>query len=348
MMATEPQSPIDDALLGKYLAGEASQPEVERVRHWLTRPANQREFDRFTRIWNTAADLNRPDTVNTEAAWQRVKTQMHRSPKAAPADTSVRPLTDPTPKRANDWRFYGRIAAMLTLAVLAGVSVWRFTRSGESLNAVARLSASSSNTTRRLTLPDGSQVLLNRHSRLTYPATFTDSTRDVALTGEAFFEVAHDPRHPFRVRAGGAVVRVLGTSFNVRTAGDSVQVAVRTGKVQLAAPRQAVVLTPNQQATYLATTDTIRRPVPLNANRLAYQTGQLSFTNTSLAEVVQTLRDVYDIDIRLSTPALGRCRLTADFGKESIDAILAVVAETLSLTVQREGEARILTGTGCE
>lgn len=344
-MATEPQSPIDDALLGKYLAGEASQAEGERVRHWLTNPANQREFDRFSRIWHTATHLNSPERVNTEAAWQRVKTRMHNNTTVAPSANSPLPLTQ-IPTRT-PWRTYGRVAAMLTLIILAGVSVWRYTRSADSSPSVARLSASSTNATRQLTLPDGSQVLLNRHSRLTYPATFADSSRDVALTGEAFFEVAHDARHPFRVRAGGVVVRVLGTSFNVQTRGDSVQVAVRTGKVQLATPRQAVVLTPNQQATYLATTDTIRRPVALNANRLAYQTGKLSFSNTSLAEVVLILRDVYDTDIRLSAPTLGRCRLTADFGQESIDAILAVVAETLSLTVQREGEARILTGDGC-
>lgn len=346
-MATEPKRPIDDVLLGKYLAGETSQAEAERVRRWLANPANQREFDRFARIWHTAADLHRPETVNTEAAWQQLKTQLHRSTPATPSDTT-RQSPGNVPAKGFNWRFYGRIAAMLTLAVLAGISVWRLTHSADSPVAVARRSASSTNTIRQLTLPDGSQVLLNRHSRLTYPAAFTDSTRDVALTGEAFFEVAHDRLHPFRVRAGGAVVRVLGTSFNVRTVGDSVQVAVRTGKVKLTAPHQAVVLMPNQQATYLAAADTIRRPVPLNINRLAYQTGQLSFTNTSLAEVVRTLRDAYDTDIRLATPALGRCRLTADFGRESIDDILAVVVETLSLTVQRQGETRILTGAGCE
>ena len=198
---------------------------------------------------------------------------------------------------------------------------------------------------RRLTLPDGSQVRLNRDSRLTCPANFTDSNRDVALAGEAFFEVTHDPAHPFRVRAGGALIRVLGTSFNVRAVGDSVRVLVHTGRVQLSGVRQTVVLTPNQQATYLALSDTIRRAGLPDANQLTYQTGRLSFTNTSLAEVVQTLRNAYGTDIRLSDSALGRCRLTVDFGSEPVDAVL--VAETLSLTVRREGNARVLTGTGC-
>lgn len=345
-MATEPQLPIDDALLGKFLAGETSPPEAERVRRWLTNPANQREFDRFARIWNTAGTLTESDEVNTEAAWQRVRTQMYQ-PKPANAEPVVRPMpATPTAKRPA-WLVYGRIAAMLTLAVLAGVSVWRLTRSQESATQPALLTAVTTTATQRLTLPDGSQVLLNRNSRLTYPAAFADSSREVALTGEAFFEVAHDPAHPFRIKAGPTVVRVLGTSFDVRAVGDSVRVAVRTGRVQLSAPRQAVVLTPNQQATYLAPADSIRRPVPIDVNRLAYQTGRLSFNSTSLAEVVQTLREVYNADIRLGNAELGRCRLTAEFGNESLDAVLGVVAETLTLTIERQGDARVLTGTGC-
>lgn len=344
MMATEPQPPIDDALLGKFLAGETSPTEAEQVRRWLTNPANQREYARFASIWYTAGALKPTDDVNTEAAWQRVRTQMHR-PTQANNEPVVRSM--PTTPAGPNWRVYGRVAAMLILAILAGLSVWQLTRSRDSVQPAPLLSAVTTTATQRLTLPDGSRVLLNRHSRLTYPATFADSSRNVSLTGEAFFEVVHDPAHSFRVRAGQATVRVLGTSFGVRAVGDSVRVAVRTGRVQLSAGRQAVVLRPNQQTTYVAQADTIRRPIPLDANRLAYQTGRLSFSNTSLADVIQTLREVYGTDIRLAIPALGRCRLTADFGTESIDAVLAVVAETLSLSIRREGDARILAGTGC-
>ena len=346
MMAIEPQSPIDDALLSKFLSGEASATEADQVRRWLTDPTNQREFTRFERLWNAAGAINRPDMVNTEAAWQRVRTQMHR-PTQSTTETIVRPVFG-SPKRSN-WFVYGRIAAVLALAVLTGMSVWQLTRPCESQQVVRFQYRTTTTGTQRLTLPDGSRVLLNRNSRLTYPAHFADSSRDVVLTGEAFFEVVPNPTHPFQVRAGHTVVRVLGTSFNVRAVGDSVRVAVRTGRVQLSAPRQAVVLTPNQQATYFAPADTIRRTMRLDMNRLAYQTGRLSFANASLAEVVQTLREVYNIDIRLNNPALGQCRLTADFGDEPVNAVLAVVAETLSLSVRRDGDARVrvLTGTGC-
>lgn len=342
MMATEPQLPIDDALLARFLASEASPAEAEQIRRWLTDPTNQREFDRFSRIWNVAGTLQKP--VDTDAAWQRVHAQMHR-----PAPSTSEPVVRPMPiadKRIN-WLTYSRIAAVLVLAVMAGAAIWQWARPDNEQPAVTLLSATATTTTQRLILPDGSRVLLNRNSRLTYPARFADSSRTVVLRGEAFFEVAHDAAHPFRIRAGAASVRVLGTSFNVRARGDSVRVAVKTGRVQLSTPRQSVVLTPNQQATYLAKTDTLRRIMPLNINQLAYQTGRLSFVNTPLTELVQTLRDVYGTDIRLANPALGKCRLTTEFHNEPIDAVLGVVSETLTLTVRREGSVRVLTGTGC-
>ncbi|RZK45458.1 MAG: hypothetical protein EOO59_21030, partial [Hymenobacter sp.] len=68
----------------------------------------------------------------------------------------------------------------------------------------------------QLTLPDGSQVWLNAASSLRFPVAFTGSERRVELTGEAYFEVAKDAKHPFKVAARGAEVTVLGTHFDVQ------------------------------------------------------------------------------------------------------------------------------------
>lgn len=343
-MATKPQPPIDETLLGKFLAGEASAAEADQVRRWLSEPANQTEFARFERIWLTASLLKPTSAVDTDAAWQRVQQRMHR-PTGAVQDEVIRPL--PVLPRRSIWPAISRVAAVVLLVGIAGLVIRQMTRSKEMTSNSAHLIASASSQPRRLQLPDGSRVLLNQNSRLTYPDRFADSTRAVALTGEAFFDVKPDAAHPFLIRAGRTMVRVLGTSFSVRAVGDSVRVAVRTGRVRLSTPRQSVELTRNQQVTYQEKADTLRSIRPLNTNLLAYQTGRLTFVSTSLGEVVQTLREVYGADIRLSNPALETCRLTASFGREPLDTVLAVVAETLTLTIRREGNTRILTGTGC-
>ncbi|MBO0935363.1 FecR domain-containing protein [Fibrella sp. HMF5335] len=346
-MATEPQFPIDDALLGKYLAGEASETEADQVRRWLTDADNQREFDRFARLWQAAARRPLDDGIDTDAAWQRVRSQLQRPAANVPTPASVKPVLQlPIPARTWLGR-YGRVAAVVLLGGF-GLLLWRVVQPGTSSQSLAMLLATTTTATRQLTLPDGSRITLNRNSQLTYPTAFADSSRDVTLMGEAFFEVAHDARHPFRVQAGQTIVRVLGTSFGVRVVGDSVRVAVRSGRVRVSAPREAVVLEADQQATYLAKGDTLRRVRPLDKNNLAYLTGRLTFANESLAAVVQTLRETYGADIRLSTVGLRRCRLSAEFDHEPLDTVLPVVAETLSLRLRRDGAAWVLVGEGCE
>lgn len=69
--------------------------------------------------------------------------------------------------------------------------------------------------TRTVTLPDQTEIVLNRYSSLTYPERFRGKDRKVQLQGEAYFEVSKDAAHPFKVEAGAIIVQVLGTHFNV-------------------------------------------------------------------------------------------------------------------------------------
>lgn len=66
-----------------------------------------------------------------------------------------------------------------------------------------------------LTLADGTQLTLNRGAQLIYPEKFAGRTREIFLSGEAYFDVAHDKKHPFIVRAGDLKIKVLGTKFNI-------------------------------------------------------------------------------------------------------------------------------------
>lgn len=197
------------------------------------------------------------------------------------------------------------------------------------------------------TLPDGTKILLNRRSTLRYPAHFAANHRDVTLTGEAYFDVVPDAKRPFRIRARQTTVQVLGTSFTVRAYEARVSVAVRAGKVRFASPRNAVLLTQNQQAAFVPSADTVRRLGPLAPNVFAYKTGQLVFDNQPLGEVVQTINEVYNADVRLGNAQLGNCRLTTRFDHAPLEAVVAVTAETLGLRFRRVGGRVMLDGTGC-
>lgn len=343
------QQPIDDALLSKYLAGETDSNESARVQQWLasqeTAPGepSQADFVQFERIWRSAAPPNqRP--IDTDAAWQKVHRTMRQ------ADTASIPFTVATkPERR---RFLGvyrsgwQLAAGLLLAAGVGWMALRLVK--PTTEAVELLTLKTTDTFLQATLPDGTKILLNRQSTFRYPARFSDDRREVTLLGEAFFEVTPDAQRPFCIRARQTSIQVLGTSFNVRAYDPNVSVAVRTGKVQFASGRQAILLTKNQQATFIASVDTIRQSLQVSPNVFAYKTGQLVFTDEPLDEVVQTLNKVYNADVRLANARLGRCRLTTRFINSPLDTVVAITAETLGLQVRHEGKRVILDGTGCQ
>ena len=365
------QKPIDDALLGKFLAGETDPAESARVRQWLaTRNDSPSEpthddFARFERIWeaaNASQAHPKPDlsdqtshtsseesTFDTDAAWRTVQRKMRLVDRDPVPESISKPLPVQRNERQANWnQLMYRVAAVLVLAGSLGWLSYRLLFMGQDHPAANLVTLVTADQKLSKTLPDGTKILLNRHSTLTYPTAFADDQRNVTLTGEAFFDVTPDATRPFRIQARPTVVQVLGTSFNVQAYDNNVTVAVRTGKVRFSGGRKAVLLTQNQQATFEATADTIRRTPHLSANVFAYKTGQLAFDNEPLRDVVKTINQVYNADIRLANARLDNCRLTTRFDKTSLENVLTVTAETFGLRIRHEGQQVILEGAGCQ
>ncbi|MCY7351972.1 MAG: FecR domain-containing protein [Cytophagaceae bacterium] len=192
-----------------------------------------------------------------------------------------------------------------------------------------------------VSLPDGSRVTLNRKSKLTYPADFDEDIRSVSLTGEAFFDVKTNSEKPFIIQAAGAEVRVLGTSFNVDATTPNVTVNVATGRVLFSVRQHAIVLTKGQAVAFRAEADTILKVPRADPNANAYKTRLLLFEATPLSQLVEALN-------QLRHRRIANCALTATYEDETLDGILAVLAESLSLQVERTADGIIyLDGAGC-
>jgi transmembrane sensor len=355
---------MSDELLGKYIAGEATADEQAAVRRWLAEnPDNPAELARLERIWNVAgarqAGTRQLDslqsanetTFDTDAAWQRVRRQMHRPPQSSARPTEpAEPVARPHPAlQRTDWLRWARVAAAVLLIGTFAILTYRSFQTPDAIAPTTTLlTQSTTGSTRQLILPDGSKVLLNQHSSLRYPSAFGAETREVTLTGEAFFDVTPNSKQPFIIHAQETDVRVVGTSFGVRAYNRNVEVSVKTGQVIVRKKQQQVALKPGQQALVDSTADTLRRLVKFDANVLAYGTKQLEFTDQPLSSVVKTLSAYYQTDISLAASRLQSCRLTAQYRNESIDTVLGLVAETLQLTVQRTEKGFVLTGEGCQ
>lgn len=197
-----------------------------------------------------------------------------------------------------------------------------------------------------VTLPDGTRVWLNADSRLIYPASFNGAKREVELSGEAYFEVAHDANRPFVVSVRDAKVNVLGTRFNIRAYdAQPLETALLEGAVAFNHGTASRVLKPGEQAVVDAegTLDV----VPANLEKvMAWKKGYFYFEDTPIRDIMDELARWYDAEVDyvgdLSDLSFGGMVSKT----ERISTILNIMERTDQLTFQIEqssGKGRRIT-----
>lgn len=317
---------VSRADLARYLAGETSPEETRQIRAWLAAHPKARL---------ALEGLDHPDAAarrDPERALARLRPHLHEQRHGAPrrpAPAADRPAgTRPPTVR--------HIAAVLVLALggLLGYSLLV-----TDVPAFREIATAPGERT-RVTLADGTTVELNVASRLRVPTAFGDTTRVVYLEGEAFFDVAPDPAHPFVIHAGAGVARVLGTAFNVNAypAEEDVAVVVVEGRVSLRADAhpEAAVLHPGERGRLVPGAAVAVDRVPPDAY-LAWRSGRLVFTGTPLREVARVLARWYGLDAVHVDDAVGMRRLDAAFTDEPLPDVLRTIAAALEVTYHMEG-----------
>lgn len=148
-------------------------------------------------------------------------------------------------------------------------------------------------------LPDGTHVWLNSASSLVYPTAFVGDTREVQLTGEAYFEVAHREQQPFIVHTRQMEVKVLGTGFNIMAYPE--EQAVRTtlvhGSVLVQNKTQEKRITPGQQAILLNNRQDFEIATVNVHQTIAWKEGEFWFKNTSIKNIMRQLSRWYNFDV---------------------------------------------------
>lgn len=263
-------------------------------------------------------------------------------------------------RRTRVWWAAGGLAAAAALALLVRPTEVGDQARGDStpsvMVALPELAAGEVRTTavgRRdsLRLPDGTRVVLAPGSRLAVAPGFGEPMREVELEGQALFMVTHDEAKPFTVHAGEAIVRDLGTVFEVRTDGaaaGSVTVAVTEGRVAMALARDSARLAAGDDG--LPALDAGDRggigsgSAPwvsrgaVDAEDVSWATtGTLVYRNATLATVAADLRRWHGLELHVDDPGLLARRLTATFTNESADEKLRVLTLALGATASHSG-----------
>lgn len=205
-------------------------------------------------------------------------------------------------------------------------------------------------------LPDGSVVTLNSGSTLKYPGSFATNHRTVILDGEAFFDVKKNSASPFLVKTKDITVRVLGTTFNVKSYPDDnlTETTLVTGKVEILRNRadarsdneeKPLVLAPNQKAVFYResnqlgvansqtqTTDQVMKaPEDLKVlvqneikteNITSWKNDILVFNSEPFEDIVKKLERWYNVEVTLKYAKLGPVVFSGKFDKESVEEVL--------------------------
>src|SRR6218665_27261 len=335
-------------LLSRKLSGEATPAEERELHLWLqVNPGDQYFAEILQTYWHHRADQYFPDhTADQHFA--------HILEMASGQDDF---LTTAEPRRSILRRLGKVAAAAAVIAAIAG-TVWSMypqPKAATIAEAKKNEVVAGRGIRSKMILPDGTQVSLNSDSRLQYSGDFSGATREVTLEGEAYFDVVKNPKRPFIVHTSAIDIRVLGTSFNVKSypKDNIVEATLIHGMIEVTdknkpeAPK--IILRPKEKLVFSKRTSTIPDSAPrekagsVNTKNIAtaisivalpHNVADTSFVETSwvynrlifegepFSEVATKMERWYNIRINFRNSKLTDYRLSGSFDNESIGEAL--------------------------
>ncbi|QIL40049.1 FecR family protein [Pedobacter sp. HDW13] len=247
-----------------------------------------------------------------------------------------------------------KIAAAIVL-VLSSALLYRLYFNKGNQNAVQQLYSftTKSGERKKIMLQDGTSVLLNAKSNLTITKGFNDKCREVTLTGEAFFDVAHDKNRPFKVHTSDFNINVLGTAFNVKAYPDEItsEATLIRGLITMEAVSGnggTITLKPSQKVTFykivapkqhnkLVKPTTPKPEITINHYtkikdstivETAWTQNRIEIYDQDFDEIKNVLEKWYNVEISFKDPEIEKYRFTATITNESIEEVLHALKAT--------------------
>jgi transmembrane sensor len=359
-------------LLAKKLTGEASPEELQELEMLLRRnPELHYPMQTLIDLWHSGEPSRQ---AAAESAFNRHLDRMEKLnigfTTGDPSGTGDRSSAmEHTPARKS--RTFRTVLTVALIAITI-TSTWLILYPGHnrqplSPNPIQAFAAApvlnevvTANGSRtHLTLPDGTRVWLNAGSRLTYDKNYGSTRREIDLTGEAFFDVANNPHQPFIIHTPRMDVRVLGTSFNVKSyaADRTTEATLVRGSIAISIKNrldETILLKPNQKLIVTNDLTTLLRRQPGQARTTSDTTAQVSirppsyeqntgamietswvnnkfiFKDEDFGTLSKDLERWYGVSISLTDPAQADWRFTGNFEKETIRQAL----DALKLTAK--------------
>ncbi|SEJ14151.1 FecR family protein [Dyadobacter sp. SG02] len=334
-------------LIAKYLAGECSPEEKLAMEWWLEEYDNMLLFRQIEAAWKQEKHPENDPAFNLESGLSKLHARMAEQDDASEQEAQERPRYF----KISSWM----AAAGILLATGLGYFLVNKEQNARNMPRVAMETRISAKDIVSVELPDGTQVWLNKNSKLEYPKAFEGDERQVYLQGEAFFEVVPNPEKPFIVKSDRISTRVLGTSFDVKAynGDETASVSVATGKVEVSKeieegePVRITQLTPEQELVINTEKDETYINIVSVANIAPWHLGQLVFRDNTYDEVMQSLQERFGKRIVFKS-SIGKCRVMASFNSNaSLNDVLKLLSMSNSFDYVIGKEVVTITGGTC-
>jgi ferric-dicitrate binding protein FerR (iron transport regulator) len=281
--------------------------------------------------WKELREMNSDKEIDVDKAWNNLYSRLSKNGLMTETPVLRRSFVRTT---------YFRIAA--TVIILLGIgSVMVYLNDQGALSRKTTVSTTENQKNLQVTLSDGSNVILNRNTRLTYRENFGRNGRHVSLSGEAFFEITPDKENPFIIDAGKARVKVLGTSFNVNTnnTDSAVEVFVKKGIVMVSDNEGTRSLTLDPGYIGTMNSGTSDKFINNDPNYMAWNNGVLIYDRQTLDVVFRDLKKVYNMDIVADDPEILENIWTTNgpVDNQPQETIIRLICGSFNLSYTKDG-----------
>lgn len=308
---------VNEQTIKSYLAGKLSEMERQQVEQFLNTGEGEAYLNQvMDQVWSEE------DIVSDREVFERVEEKLQNH------------ISISKQKAGLKWaRLRGTLAIAASIALLAIIGLQYFLGSDPQLLQepepfISKLTTKGLKST--VQLPDGSKVMMNSESKVSYPKYFSDSSRMIYLEGEAFFDVAKDKSRPFTVIANGISITALGTSFNINGRGDQCKVSLATGKVEVHQLErdENYFLKPGEAVQFDVRTGLVRRTEYEDFEDYLWTKGIIAFKDDPFDRVIEKLSRWYNVEFNIENAGIVK-QYTGRYDNKSLEAILENMSFTL-------------------
>jgi len=335
------QNKMDWELVRRYLDGSITEDELLKFTEWLEEDPEHQEFiDRMKSIWY----LPRRESAKNwdvekayEATWQKIRNQAINDSNLTPdSQSEVKPLPITKPKKDSWGGLFMKVAAVLLVGLVTALILYytgTLPRENGKYELSYRTITSSTGQRVKLTLADGTKIVLAPESEMKIPSNYNKDDRQIKLNGEAYFSVTHSDVHPFQISINNTIVKDLGTKFDLRSypTDGRVKVIVSHGKVSIQAPEVAQSSPLVVTAGYMGEINFSKKSAGVTpvdtAHYMGWIKGDLSFKDALFPEIALSLKRWYGLKSVQYNQSIADQRITTRFSsRQPVNDVVQALA----------------------